>query len=797
MNIKDFRAKYPSYNNVSDEALAKSLHSKYYPTVDFNKFNDAFIGKPALPTLPQMSFQDENVPQVSDIPAPKKWLTDKDFQPTFKQELLKPANVFGATFGTVGGALSGGTLNEPAAALGGEIGQGLEEFVKSKLPNAVNNYDEQAVKDRIRTAGKEQFAAELAGRAISPVAGRLVKPVATRLFGKAGTAVAQDIITKEGRDYAQKLVPAGIIRKAGQWVGGKFVPESITDAAKMQQKLISAGSRALPYEDASKVGLLPGDIMKNPTGSKLEGLASKGVGGRGISKQVTELNVPAYNQATKELVNEVGGIDTKLLNNRELGEDIYKVTKDRYLNVLKPKTEELYNIPQQTISKYGKTDVPALDISDIIDKNAKQVKESTLLGGIGSKGMGDDIAKKISKVLPSKKAGKEAQEVTEMLAKQQDVKTSIGMSKSELIKQVKDNPEALQSLIEQGFITKQDLVPRILQNAVEDLEPKKLTFGQYEKLRQRLVQEFDDVSNSITGDKNVLKKMAKDTIDGLDEVFANAAEKEGMPEVVEQIKYARDFFSKVQDVKNSPVIRNAWQLIEQQNQPETILNMLAQKDGLRTLQDAQKMMGKESANMTSKIKKSVFNGIINDPANQIEDLRLGIKTLNPKMAKRAFDDRFSDEVKKALFSKDELAKIDLHFKLGSAVGAERFMGTTSLGGAGMVVPLIQFGSSGGGGVVAGAMAGNVAGISAGTAIMLSPKAISYLSTGTTGQHIVKKIIELNSPKLSSASRSVLLDKFTSLIASHPSLAGQIRIINANQQAQQKESVKPIQMAGTK
>jgi len=207
------------------------------------------------------------------------------------------------------------------------------------------------------------------------------------------------------------------------------------------------------------------------------------------------------------------------------------------------------------------------------------------------------------------------------------------------------------------------------------------------------------------------------------------------------------------------------------------------------------MIGKEAGGMMSKIRKSIFNGIINDPANQLEDLRLGIKTLNPEMAEKAFAKRFSKEMQKELFPADELAKIKLHFKLGDAVGAKKFIDQSSLGGAGMVVPLVQFGSSGLGGVASGVVAGNVAGIGVGSAILLSPKAISYLSTGIRGRRIVNAIIELNNPKLSSASRSVLLNKFMLMIKSQPSLAAQVRIINTAANTQENTKIQPLQKAG--
>jgi hypothetical protein len=808
----------PEYQELNDSDRT-GLKQRYYTNVvsidsDFTSLSaqeqgevkSKFFNETKKQTLPSLDFSGTGLGQgvdITELQTPKKWLTPEDFKPTFKQELLKPENVFGTVFGTAASIVPIKGVKEAAAGLGGVIGQGLEEFVNARTPGA-GEYDQEAAKGRIRDAGVRQAALEAASlpfaRAVSAIGKPIVKAI-TKPFAKAGTKVVKDVITKTGREYAEKVVPAGMIRRAGSWIGGKFIPESIDDAARIQETLISAGSRALSPDEAAKVSLLPGDIMKNSGGTKLEGLASKGIGGGSIRKQVVERNIPAYNQATKDIAREIGGSETDILNNRELGEDIYKFTKERYEERLKPRIKELYDVAQQTIAKAGKTDVPAMDITSIVKKNVEQVSESKLFGGLGSKGMGDDIAKKISNVVPPAKGNKEALEIAEQMAKipEEQIASPFGkMPKSKFIEQIKNDPSFVKSAIEQGLITEKDLVPQITKNVFEELgiqDSRKITFSQYEKLRQRLVQEFDDVSNSLTGDKNVLKKMAEETFTQLDDVFEKAANAEGVSDAIPQIKYAREFFSKVQELKNKPAIRNAWQLVEQQNQPESIINMLAQKDGLRTLNDAKKMLGKNAGSMMAKIRKNIFNGIVNDVDNQITDIKLGITTLNPKKAMAAFENRFSPEMQKAIYPADELAKIKLHFKLGAAINAEKFLGDSSLGGAGMVVPLVQFGSSGAGAVVSGFATGGIAPVAVGSAIALSPKAISILSTGEIGRAITNKIIELNSPKLSPATRSVLLNRFMTLVKSKPSLAAEIRIINTAANMKEEDKTQSLQKAG--
>lgn len=45
MNIKEFRQKYPEYNDMSDEELSKSFHQKFYSDMDYKEFSNKFIGE--------------------------------------------------------------------------------------------------------------------------------------------------------------------------------------------------------------------------------------------------------------------------------------------------------------------------------------------------------------------------------------------------------------------------------------------------------------------------------------------------------------------------------------------------------------------------------------------------------------------------------------------------------------------------------------------------------------------------------------------------------------------------------
>lgn len=45
MDIKEFRQKYPDYNDISDEELSKSFHKKYYSDIPYEEFSKKFLGE--------------------------------------------------------------------------------------------------------------------------------------------------------------------------------------------------------------------------------------------------------------------------------------------------------------------------------------------------------------------------------------------------------------------------------------------------------------------------------------------------------------------------------------------------------------------------------------------------------------------------------------------------------------------------------------------------------------------------------------------------------------------------------
>jgi len=68
MNIAEIRQKYPQYDNISDEQLARGLHKKYYPTLDFDDFAQRIGYQAQNPVLKMTPEQKEQAAK-----AAKEW----------------------------------------------------------------------------------------------------------------------------------------------------------------------------------------------------------------------------------------------------------------------------------------------------------------------------------------------------------------------------------------------------------------------------------------------------------------------------------------------------------------------------------------------------------------------------------------------------------------------------------------------------------------------------------------------------------------------------------------------------
>src|SRR5512139_564058 len=108
MNIKEFRQKYPQYNDMDDNTLANTFYDKYYKDMPKEKFMLQFVGKP-------------NITQN----------TTSDKTPAWAGKYPNIYGVAGAGYETVGKLLeplmaaAGGIITAPTGGLAVPAGVGL------------------------------------------------------------------------------------------------------------------------------------------------------------------------------------------------------------------------------------------------------------------------------------------------------------------------------------------------------------------------------------------------------------------------------------------------------------------------------------------------------------------------------------------------------------------------------------------------------------------------------------------------------------------------------------------------
>lgn len=114
MNIAEIRQKYPQYNDLSDEQLAKGLHQKYYANMPFDDFSQR-IG---LSTIPQITDEQRKIIQDRN-----KAYEDKQKNASFDWETFAEGFLEGAPLGAekVADAVSLGIYGKLNKLLGGNF----------------------------------------------------------------------------------------------------------------------------------------------------------------------------------------------------------------------------------------------------------------------------------------------------------------------------------------------------------------------------------------------------------------------------------------------------------------------------------------------------------------------------------------------------------------------------------------------------------------------------------------------------------------------------------------------------
>lgn len=336
MNIQEIRAKYPQYNNLSDEQLAQGLHKKYYPDMDFADFSQR-IG------------------------------LSKEEKTNTAQNVLGGVTSFDTGYTAGFGRKLGGLLN----AIGSyPVDRAAEMLGVENAPTFSDRYNE-IVKPALEAQEKfseenpiTSTALQVGGAVVSPInklgAGLIGK--STGALGKiaTGTGVGAGTGSIYGAGRAESLeeLPQTIIEDVttGGIVGGAIpvAGQAVKGLGKLGSELlgITTGTGSRSIEQAYKAG-------QRGSRTFLENMRGN------VSK--TDVVDTARNELNK----------LKIAKNAEYSQNIDAIKTDKTNLDIKGVIEKLQGIKKDYnvggFSKAGKSTQKAIDeVSDIVDDFAKR-----------------------------------------------------------------------------------------------------------------------------------------------------------------------------------------------------------------------------------------------------------------------------------------------------------------------------------------------------------------------------------------------------------------------------------------
>lgn len=341
MNIQEIRAKYPQYDNLSDEQLAQGLHKKYYPDMDFADFSQ------------RIGLNTEKSDNSQDVLGA---VTSLDTGATggFGRKLGGLVNAIGSA--PVDALLTDKTLSEA-------FSDRYNEIVKPALEAQEKFSEENPI---------TSTALQVGGAIASPInklgVGLLGK--STSALGKiatgAGVGAGTGAIYGAGRSESLEELPQTIMEdaKTGGLIGGGLpaVGQAVKGLGKIGSELlgITTGTGSRSIEQAYKAGQRGSDTF-------LENMRGK------VSK--TDVVDTARDELNK----------LKIAKNAEYSKNMEAIKTDKSTLDLQGVIDKLRGIKKDYnvggFSKAGKSTQKAIDeVSDIVDEFSKRPEIHTAEG---------------------------------------------------------------------------------------------------------------------------------------------------------------------------------------------------------------------------------------------------------------------------------------------------------------------------------------------------------------------------------------------------------------------------------
>lgn len=341
MNIQEIRAKYPQYENLSDEQLAQGLHKKYYPDMDFTDFSQ------------RIGLNTEKSDNLQDILGA---VTSLDTGATggFGRKLGGLVNAIGSA--PVDALLTDKTLSE-------SFSDRYNEIVKPALEAQEKFSEENPI---------TSTALQVGGAIASPInklgIGLLSKPASAlrKIATGAGVGAGTGAIYGAGRAESLEELPQTIMEDAetGSLIGGGLpaVGQAVKGLGKIGSELlgITTGTGSRSIEQAYKAGKRGSDTF-------LENMRGK------VSK--TDVVDAARDELNK----------LKIAKNAEYSKNMEAIKTDKTTLDLQGVVDKLRGIKKDYnvggFSKAGKSTQKAIDeVSDIVDEFSKRPEIHTAEG---------------------------------------------------------------------------------------------------------------------------------------------------------------------------------------------------------------------------------------------------------------------------------------------------------------------------------------------------------------------------------------------------------------------------------
>lgn len=374
MNIAEIRQKYPQYNDLSDEQLAKGLHQKYYANMPFDDFSQR-IG---LSTIPQITDEQRKV-----IQGRNKAYEDKQSSHWTQNPLIRAAV-------SLGQGISNASLN-PAGYVARKIGIDTN-------PLQPENAGEKA----LEKAGEYGFDAAV----LSPV-GNYLKALGWLGKGERLASKAARAVLAPGKGAVTAAASGGALEGAAD-------PEST--AGKIAANVVGGmlGGTAANMGNRTYQTLKGGleNIVENNDALRLvrRGATIDDDIARAVTRDATEAAGNINRKSVKALADVLDGVDarTRYKDVRKAYQTFVDANKGKKVRSWE-NLPKLNNFQQK---QYNKALKEGLDMADY------GTREGTLGHMLEARGLIDDaINKSYIQEFPGKKATKRTVKLVDLKEK--------------------------------------------------------------------------------------------------------------------------------------------------------------------------------------------------------------------------------------------------------------------------------------------------------------------------------------------------------------------------------------------